>query len=193
MASLLEQLDINSLLLMYLANELSSADRIEMEQRLASDPALAEELARLRQAQAVVESALLSGDAATPLPMSCDTAVRRVSRAMKQWQVDRLTRKAIAPQRAHFRLPIWSYASAVAAAIIVGMLIWANNLPDAGNAQLTPEQIAAQQKIVADELEQDLADAYTQEFDAQSRLAMRDLSASAEQDLDQVFMRQRSW
>src|SRR4051794_9216440 len=130
MPSLLQQLDREALLLMYLAQELPPADQEAVERRLASEPDLAAQLAQIKALQYGCDLSLAESDAQTALPMTCDTAVRRVARAMKQWQIDRLHRPpAGSPRKMHFRLPWWSYAAGLAASVIVGVLVWSSNIP----------------------------------------------------------------
>lgn len=125
MPSLLQQLENNeAVLLMYLADELNAEDRGEVEQMLGRDAGLRVELQRLTTAQDAVMAALASLDELDG-PRSSLTAVeRRVSRLMHQWQVDRLTAPVISPAGRGIRLPWWAYASASAAALVIGMLVW---------------------------------------------------------------------
>src|SRR5689334_4872933 len=112
MGSLISQLDNESVLLMYLAGELPGSDRIDLERRLATDPALAQALANLREAQSRIDDAMRAADATVQLPISREVAVRRVGRAIQQWQIDRHKPRAAARERRPFHLPWWAYPAA---------------------------------------------------------------------------------
>jgi hypothetical protein len=129
MSTHLEQLDsTESVLLMYLSDELSGRDRAAVEQRLESDAEFAAELERTRAREAAFMAAFRDADRARKLPLKPDVAVRRVARAMHDWQMDRAAAAAAthSPIRS-FRIPWWGYPAAVAASIIVGFLVWSNN------------------------------------------------------------------
>src|SRR4051794_36282195 len=118
MSSHLNELDGDSLLVMYLAGELTNGDKAALERRIANEPALAAELARLREAQAYCVDTLKAADATMKMPVTEGVAVRRVSRAMQQWNFDRIRAAAPAGKRG-VRIPWWSYPVAVAASLIV--------------------------------------------------------------------------
>jgi hypothetical protein len=116
------------MLVLYLAGELANGEKTALEKRLAAEPKLAAELDRLRAAQAFCNGAISHGDQTARLPVSEGVAVRRVSRAMQQWQVDRV--RAMPPvKKKGLPLPWWCYPAAAAAAIIVGFLIWSSRQP----------------------------------------------------------------
>lgn len=124
MANFLQQLENNEvILLMYLADELPPEDRAEIEQILAVDANLRLELDRIRMAQESVMSGLRQLDAEVPLPISQAVATRQVSRAMKQWQVDRLTRQPAVVERPGLRYPWWIYPAASVAAIVLAIIV----------------------------------------------------------------------
>jgi anti-sigma factor RsiW len=186
MASLAEQLDVESLLLMYLADELAEEDRAQVDRRLAADVTMVDKLARLRDLHESCAQTLKAADAATALPMSSDTAVRRVSRAMKQWQVDRLTKKAdiIRPRRS-FHLPWWTYGSAIAAAIIVGVLVWSSNLADPSEDPSVIAMKSKQQDDLAEQLMMGFRDGIEAE---RTPMLAQELSLSYESDMDEVLL-----
>src|SRR4029450_5253486 len=95
MSSYLNEIDGDSLLVMYLAGELTNGDKAALERRIANEPALAAELARLRDAQTYCPDTLRAVDASAKMPVTEGVAVRRVSRAMQQWNFDRI--RAAAP------------------------------------------------------------------------------------------------
>jgi anti-sigma factor RsiW len=190
MTPLLEQLDRESMLLMYAADELSAEDRLEVERRVAADASLAAALEEIRQLNVMCQGALKAEDEQTRLPMSADTAMRRMSRVMKQWQTDQATRKAMAPMAPHrFRLPVWAYPGAVAAAMIVVALIWARMLPDAGEHVLTADEIAEMHLKATEELARDWNSNFRDELESENLLARFDLPADQEEFVNDVFLR----
>ena len=76
---MLTDLNQESVLLLYLADELSDADRAEVDQRLASDAGLKAELQKLEAAQSSFASAMSALDA-RPAPLE-SLAVRRIGTA----------------------------------------------------------------------------------------------------------------
>src|SRR4051794_13729678 len=103
---------------MYLSGELPAKDRAVVEQRLVSDPAFAAEIERARAADAACAQAFMDSDRGRHLPVKQEVAVRRVSRAMHDWLVERAAASTDAPQRRHFHMPLWAYPVAVAASLI---------------------------------------------------------------------------
>ena len=121
--SLLDQLDRReSVLLMYLAGELSPRELAEVDRRLSADPGLAADLDGLRSIQDAVTGHLARLDAADPLPVDPSIAVKRVGDMLRQRMAvpaaRRLTpaAKAQAPYDVSRRLVGWA---AVAAAVAV--------------------------------------------------------------------------
>ena len=151
----LDQLDRDAAALLYAAGELPDEDREAFERRLAAEPELAAEVERLRAAQAAVAAELECADARSRLPASEGVAVRRVSRAINQWLVNRAAAAAApSPVRAPI-IPWWVYPSAVAASLIVGFLVWSSRqevppMPAAEEAQKMNSQIVAEQQELAD-------------------------------------------
>jgi hypothetical protein len=123
MPNKLEQLDREAELLLYLADELPAGQKANLEARLAADPQLAAELQSLRQSESACIAALDRADAHERLPTSESVAVRRVSRAMQQWHLDRVTSPVVAIRR-NLSLPRWVYPTAAAAILLVGFLVW---------------------------------------------------------------------
>lgn len=135
MASILRQLENNeAILLMYLADELPSEDRLEVEQMLRNDAGVRDMLGRLRETQRRGESILGELDAATPLPEE-DGAVRRLMRNLRKRQLELAARPAEAPVLVplHKRMPAWAYpVISVAAAIIIALGLWGVGVFDFG-------------------------------------------------------------
>jgi hypothetical protein len=127
-ANLLQQLETKeAVLLMYLADELPPHDRVEVERMLAADPAMRQELERVRAAHAAFVGAMPALDRATRLPVPQAIVVRRVVRAMRQWQAKRVARQAPAPAVAPLRFPWWTYPVAAAASLLIAFLVWWGN------------------------------------------------------------------
>jgi hypothetical protein len=127
--SVLNQLENNdAVLLMYLADELAAEDRAEVERMLAVDADLRGQLERLGAAHDSVSAALAQDDRAARLAVSEAAAVRRLGRAMRQWNARRL---AAAPvpvrQTSSLRYPWWTYPLAAAASVVIAFLVWWGN------------------------------------------------------------------
>jgi len=122
-----DQLDIESQLLLYLAGELPEAERARLEGLLGQDASLRGQLATLSVAKECADSALQVVEEAHPIADArLDAAVRQTSRAIRQWQVDRLSFRHAPPRSRMPRLDWRAYAGAVAASIIVliGVTVW---------------------------------------------------------------------
>ena len=113
------------MLTLYLADEMAPAERAAFEQRLASDETLSAELQTLRAAQEAAFEAINRADRSSRLPASQGVAVRRVIRAVQQWQTRRL-KPTLEPARRGLPLPWWCYPAAAAASIITAFLIWSS-------------------------------------------------------------------
>jgi anti-sigma factor RsiW len=122
------ELDLDSQLVLYIAGELTNGAKAALERRLAADPKLAAELARLRETQLFCADALKAGDEQLRLPVSEGVAVRRVGRVMAQWQVDRARMVAATAVKSR-RIPVWAYPAAAAAILIIGFLVWSSRQP----------------------------------------------------------------
>jgi anti-sigma factor RsiW len=128
MSSVLKQVsELESLLLMYIADELSVGDRAEIERRLEADGGARRTLEDLRRANSMVEQLLREDDRATALPVGPSVAVRNVSRAIRQWQVDRLAPRPEPVVEKKLRYPWWVYPTASAAALFLAFLVWWGN------------------------------------------------------------------
>jgi hypothetical protein len=131
MSNLLQQLENNeAVLLMYLAGELPDDDRAEVEQMLASDPALRQALEELAALQEGVGETFASADAGVTWSRR-DAVVRNVSRAMAAARVERVAAGPVAPEvgRSRFRIPWWVYPVAAAAMLVVGILLMSDSQP----------------------------------------------------------------
>jgi anti-sigma factor RsiW len=128
MRSLLQQLENNeSVLLMYLADELPAEDRAEIEQLLSVDAGLRRELSKL---QGLHDSFTISMSALDGMEIAASMragAARKVSRLMAR----QATREAVQPvsedRRAEgrrLRIGGWAYPVAVAAVILLAVGWW---------------------------------------------------------------------
>src|SRR5579859_4137933 len=118
---------------MYLADELPAVERAQVEQLLASDSSLRQELEALRSAQDQFVDQLASADAAAST-LGEASSINRVTRAMRQHHVRRvLTPVGESPRSIHFwaRVPRWGYPIAAAAAVaLVYVGYWTIKAPD---------------------------------------------------------------
>jgi hypothetical protein len=129
MSSLLQQLENNeAILLMYLADELPEADRVEVEAMLQTDANLAAELDRLRAVHERVAREVHALDRADALPPQ-QVAMRSIRSAMAQWVADREREAASIDQKRRRGLPWWGYPIAAAAMVGLILLIWWGALP----------------------------------------------------------------
>jgi anti-sigma factor RsiW len=142
MSSLIQELENNeALLLMYLTGELPAEDRAEVDHMLANDAGLRAHLAGIESAYTGAMGALLKLDQDKSAEAGENHAIRQASRAMKQWQVDRLNRQPVVAEPARTKVPVWAYPIGVAAMLVIGSLIWWG-----GQADTVP---ASQTKLAA--------------------------------------------
>jgi anti-sigma factor RsiW len=135
MRSLLQQLENNeAILLMYLSGELDAQDQAEVSQLLGADRGLAAQLKQMEMEQ----TSLLTTLATLDPPTSDATAARRlrdVSRLIKRWQVEQLTRPPAPVRRHTLGVPRWAYPVAAAAAVLCLVLGWWGLYPDSSSMQ----------------------------------------------------------
>jgi anti-sigma factor RsiW len=132
MSSLLQKLQNEAILLLYLADELPAEDRAEVKQMLSVDAQLRAELQQLQSSQEKIIAELANLDR-VPTRISEAVAVRQVSRAMKQWQVDRLSRPVETPVvKRGLRYPWWAYPAVSVASIVLASIIWWGMAPSGG-------------------------------------------------------------
>ncbi len=131
MSNLLHELENNeAILLMYLAGELPEEDRVEVEQMLASDPALRMALAELSALQ--VEMVGVLAGAEVPMVASRrESAVRQVSRALTaaKLQAVQAAPAPIEAARSRLRIAWWAYPIVAAAMLVVGLILLSDNQP----------------------------------------------------------------
>jgi hypothetical protein len=138
MKPLLQQLENESLLLLYMAGELPPEDRDELEIMLQRDGGLRAQLEALRAAHESSFGAIASLDAAEPL-QSVEPAMRSIHRSMRQWWIDQMARPQQAPA-ARSMMPVlaWSVGTAVAALLV--FCIWWGFRGGDGNPRLADTQ-----------------------------------------------------
>lgn len=138
MSSLMHKLASNeAVLLMYLADELPDEDRAELEQMLANDDALREQLDALRLLLSTTTLHLDELETANPAPID-ENAIRHLLREMRRLRVETAARPHVASPAVR-RFPRWVYASASAAAaafVLIGL--WGVGIIDFGPDTLSP-------------------------------------------------------
>ncbi len=140
MNSLLPQLqNSESVLLMYLADELSTEDRAAVEQQLASDTSLRAQLEALRELHQATLATLQCGDTTHRLPVSEGVAVRRTTRMMRQWQLDNALSPVVEEPVKELRFAWWAYPLTTAAAVLIAFLVWWGNRPDTQPARVATQ------------------------------------------------------
>ena len=171
-----EQLDREAAVMLYVAGEMTPDQREAFERRLAAEEDLSAEVERLRAAQATVAGVLEDADAQSRLPASEGVVVRRVSRSINQWLLDRAAAPAPVPIRGPL-LPWWAYPTAVAASLIVGFLVWSSR-QEVGPIEADPQAKQYSQMMVAEE--QDKTEWLIQSLDLREEAAVN-------ADLDQIL------
>lgn len=166
MPSHIHNLDRESILLMYLADELSAEDRTEVEQMLQTDRVLRQQHEELAATLDLAGNALAGLDRKEPLSAPLGSSLRRVSRAMAQWHVDRLA--AARPQVTE-PLPARRFGwvmtlGAVAACIVIGSFIMWSRVDDSKNSTnvarvMAPDPHATDTSLTEDQEQQEIADA----------------------------------
>lgn len=139
MKSLLHTLNNSeSILLMYLFNELPPDDRAEVEEMVRSDVGLRAELERLAAVHETVSGLIENSDSAALRPGMFKTVQRDAARAMDQWNAQRLL--AIPEEPAQRRGLKWvAYSSGIAALLLVGFLFYWGMKPDVSTDNLPSE------------------------------------------------------
>jgi len=132
-ASLLQQLQgDDTLLLMYLVDELPAADRAEVERRLAADAKLRADLDRLTETYGSFISDMQALDGGSPMHADVSAAVRRASSAIRQWQARPAPAVTYGVERhSPSRWRVWTIPSAAAAIVlvVVGVSLYSGPTP----------------------------------------------------------------
>jgi len=103
--------DDSQILLLYLADELPEAERQTVDQRLISEPALAEQLEQLRATYGEIAARLHEADALSTPRVNIESAAQSIGRLMRK----RIARSRLRP---------WLVPTGIAAAILVASAIW---------------------------------------------------------------------
>lgn len=174
MKSVIGQLDRDSLLVLYVAGELSAEDRRRVEGMLQGDAGMRSELEGLRAAQGMVEEGLDRADRVERLPVEPRVLERRVGRMMREWQAGRPAAPETVVQKVvGLKYPWWAYPTTAAAAIALAFLVWwgntplkpslpqvAQNIPAVQQPQTTTEEpppVVDETQQLADDLERSFA------------------------------------
>jgi len=164
MRNVLHQLhDRESILLLYVADELSPADRAEVQRMLSSDPSMAATLEELRLLRDSLDAALARVDARLAVPGSASAAARQFGRAVRQWHVDRVASVPVTDARS-LRFPWWTYPLATAAAITLAVVVWWQTFQSAptqpGNDAVASSSLPQQVDSVAPQDDTDVPDRF---------------------------------
>ncbi|HEX4053427.1 MAG TPA: hypothetical protein VHX86_04105 [Tepidisphaeraceae bacterium] len=140
MTSSLQNLENNeAILLMYLAGELPSQDRAEVEQMLASDAGLRAELEILRQTQQLAFDALETLDGATRPAVPRIVALSQISQLIHEW-IDLRRQPTVTSAVVRQPTPWRRISLSAAAALLVGYYVWAVYHPP--GRSINPRDIA---------------------------------------------------
>ena len=123
-------LDTDESLVMYLAGELPDVQRSQLERDLAGSASLRARLEDLRTAHRLIEAEIAAGPRAE---IAASSSTMRTIRAMRQWQTEQLARPASLPNGKQFKMPSWGLPAAVAAAVLIGFVIWWGNQQSSSN------------------------------------------------------------
>ncbi len=150
MKSLLHTLDNSeSILLMYLFDELPADDRAEVEEMLRTDAGLRAELEQLAAAHESVIDVLETSDSAARAATN-KTAVRNAYRAIDQWNTRRLL--TVPQEPARRRSLKWvAYSAGIAAMFLVGFLFYwgmESDTTPAGLPANRPEMVDRMNKLI---------------------------------------------
>ena len=167
MPSHIHNLDRESILLMYLADELSVEDRAEVQQMLSSDRVLRQQHDELVAMMQLTSDAITSLDSKSPMPAPMSSSVRHVSRAMNQWHVDRMAAARPEPESLPPRRFGWAATiAAVAACILIGFFVMWSRVDDSKNATNlansgweAPDPHATDITLTEDQKQQQIAEA----------------------------------
>jgi anti-sigma factor RsiW len=122
MKSLLDQLDPEAILILYIAGELSPADRQEVERRLQTDGTLRAQLREIQSLHESFEQAMQSADQNPAHTIPDGVAIRRTSRLMRQWVAQRRTPEI--PVEIRESIPWLRYGLSAAAVLLLAGGIW---------------------------------------------------------------------
>lgn len=134
---MIETLDRENLLLLYLADELPDAERRQVEQMLAADSSLAAELANLQSAQEAASDALARLDALSA-PVNSEALARRIGRELRQQLARPRLSTADESDAARRRIWPWILPAAAAASILILAAVWVDRHVGLTNDSASP-------------------------------------------------------
>jgi hypothetical protein len=166
MPSHIHNLDRESILLMYLADELSVEDRAEVQQMLSSDRVLCQQHDELVAMMQLTGDGLAALDNKSPMPAPMASSIRQVSRAINQWNVDRMAAARPEVQTLPARRFGWAATiAAVAACILIGFFVMWSRVDDSKNGtnmansgQELPDPHAADITLTPDQKQEQIAE-----------------------------------
>jgi hypothetical protein len=138
----LQELNKESLLLLYVADELSAKDQAEVDRMLASDAGLRAELDQLEGTIQGFESAMAALDA---VPLAAESAaIRNIGQTMRQRLADQLVQSTPTPTtvQPRMRYPWWLYPGVAAAVVLISFVSWWGTRPD-GMLRITADHTPA--------------------------------------------------
>jgi anti-sigma factor RsiW len=122
MKGFLDQLDPESILMLYLVGELSPADQQEVDRRLAADGELRAQLQAMRALHESFDQAMQSAEENRVASIPDGVAIRRASRLMRQWVLSR--RVPETPQEIRESIPWLRYGLSAAAVLLLAGTVW---------------------------------------------------------------------
>ncbi len=139
MKSLLHTLEGNeSVLLMYLFDELPADDRAEVEAMLATDAGLRSELAQLSAMYDTVGGMLQTADVKIKSARAEAAVKRQIYKTIDQWNTRRVLAAPAMPVRRRSNLRWVIYSSGVAAMLLIGYLFYWGLSADLGGNSIGP-------------------------------------------------------
>jgi anti-sigma factor RsiW len=155
MKSFLEELEPESILILYLAGELSPADRQEVERRLQADGELRAQLQEIRRLQESFEKAMHSAEENVATTIPDGVAMRRTTRLMRQWVASR--RVPQIPEEIRESIPWMRYGLSAAAVLLLAGTIWYRLQPQpAGPVSFVPVPTPVQRDSLSPDEKLDL-------------------------------------
>ncbi|HET6249878.1 MAG TPA: hypothetical protein VFE47_19465 [Tepidisphaeraceae bacterium] len=127
---MLQELNKESQLLLYVADELSPRDRADVDALLAADPLFQADLDRLEATIGSFDAGMAELDE-MPLPSEA-SAIRNIGQLMRQRLTEQAVRGADAAPAVQPRMkyPWWAYPAVGAAVVLICFVSWWGNRPD---------------------------------------------------------------
>jgi len=194
---MIEKLENNEVtLLMYLAGELPDDDRTEVEQMLATDAMLRQELGALRQLMIDTSGIVARTDQVSAPPVSAGVALRQVSRLMQQAIVEReASRRAEAPAGSQKRMPTWGYVAAGFAVLFIGYTAWwgmHSDVPGTGGGTQFVERVPTLGPVYVDPKDDAVATELIESFESFGELGAEGVDALEAVESELLAMREQT-